>query len=343
MSAVWGISMRYLDNDTYRKDIRTAIEHTGNFEHFFNKTVLILGATGLIGSFITDCFLYADEELDAEIVIYAVSRNIGQLRSRFGSSYETYLNLMEADVAAMDIRVPSDYIIHAAGYGHPRAFRKTPVEVLLSNVVGTQKVLETAKLNIGCRVLYVSSGEAQEEADHLSVRACYPMGKRAAETLCISHREEYGTNVVIARPCHTFGANVTENDNRATAQFIASAVEGRTIEMYSAGEQVRSFAYVADCASGMLTALVKGQSGCVYGVSSGESCSVKDFADKCAAVGNCSVAMHVPTSVEKAEASPVKNQIVDNNGLRSLGWQPAFSISEGIRKSVQIIKEMSEQ
>lgn len=137
--------------------------------------------------------------------------------------------------------------------------------------MGTQKALEIAKLNTDCRMLYVSSGEAQEEVDHLSVRACYPMGKKAAETLCISHYKEYDTSVIIARPCHTFGANVMESDNRATAQFIASAVKGRNIAMYSAGEQVRTFSYVADTASGLLTALAAGQSGAVYGVSPGRA------------------------------------------------------------------------
>ena len=50
--------------------------------------MLILGASGLIGSFITDCFLYANKMLNAEIMIYAVSRNIEQLKKRFeGSSF----------------------------------------------------------------------------------------------------------------------------------------------------------------------------------------------------------------------------------------------------------------
>ena len=332
--------MRYLENAAYRSDIETAISHTKGFHDFFHKSVLILGASGLIGSFITDCFLYANDKLSAGISIYAVSRNIKQLKSRFGDVQDNCLNFIEADVTTMDIRMPFDYIIHAAGYGHPRAFREMPVEVLLSNVVGTQKALEIAKLNVTCRVLYVSSGEAQEEVDHISTRACYPMGKRAAETLCISYKKEYDVDVVIARPCHTFGANITENDNRAASQFIMSAAKGVNIEMYSMGEQVRTFSYVADCVSGLLTALAVGESGTVYGISTGESCSVKEFADKCAAAGNCRVKIHMPSNTESAEASPIKNQIVKNDAIRGLGWQPAFSIDEGIARSVRIVKEI---
>ena len=332
--------MRYLENAAYRSDIETAISHTKGFHDFFHKSVLILGASGLIGSFITDCFLYANDKLSAGISIYAVSRNIKQLKSRFGDVQDNCLNFIEADVTTMDIRMPFDYIIHAAGYGHPRAFREMPVEVLLSNVVGTQKALEIAKLNATCRVLYVSSGEAQEEVDHISTRACYPMGKRAAETLCISYKKEYDVDAVLARPCHTFGANMTENDNRAASQFIMSAAKGINIEMYSMGDQVRTFSYVADCVSGLLTVLAVGESGIVYGISTGESCSVKEFADKCAVAGNCRVEIHMPSNTESAEASPIKNQIVKNDAIRGLGWEPAFSIDEGIAQSVRIIKEI---
>ena len=332
--------MRYLNSETYRKNVKTAVEHIVGFDFFSNKSLLILGASGLIGSFITDCFLYANDKLSAGISIYAVSRDIKKLKSRFGDDQGNYLNFIETDVTTMDIKMPFDYIIHAASYGHPRAFREMPVEILLSNVVGTQKALEIAKLNATCRVLYVSSGEAQEEVDHISARACYPMGKRAAETLCISYKKEYDVDVVIARPCHTFGANITENDNRAASQFIMSAAKGINIEMYSMGDQVRTFSYVADCVSGLLTALAVGESGTVYGISTGESCSVKEFADKCAAAGKCRVEIHMPSNTESAEASPIKNQIVKNDAIRGLGWEPAFSIDEGIAQSVRIIKEI---
>ncbi len=334
--------MKYLENEAYCSDIKKTIEHSVDFSAFFNKKVLILGASGLIGSFITDCFLYANKMLNAEIMIYAVSRNIEQLKKRFEGSSGNNFNLIQADVCSLNNKLSVDYIIHAASYGHPQAFRETPVEVLLSNVLGTHKVLEIARQNIGCRVLYVSSGEVQEQVEHLSVRACYPIGKKAAETLCISYQKEYGVNVVIARPCHTFGANMTETDNRATAQFLKAAAKGIDIKMYSEGKQRRSFSYVADCVSGLLTVLADGTCGTVYGISSGEICTVKEFADKCAAIGKCRVEIHLPDKLEKAETSPICDQIVESQRLKALGWQPSFSIEEGIKESVKIIREVGD-
>lgn len=334
--------MRFLDNEIYRGDVGTAVRNVPGFDLLKNKKILVLGAAGLIGSFLTDCFLYANEYFDAGITIYAMGRSRERLEKRFGHGCCGGLQFMEADITDMSADICVDYIINAAGYGHPKAFRKMPAEVLLSNVIGTRNALEMARRNNKeCRFLCISTGEVQEYKEHLTVRACYPVGKMAAETLCLSYRQEYGTDAVIARPCHTFGANAAAHDNRAAAQFLLAAAQGNDIEMYSTGEQQRSFSYVADCASGLLTVLLNGKAGLVYGISSGESCTIKEFADKCANIGKCKIKLHTPAYNEKLEASPINKQIVSNDDLRKLGWRPAFTIDEGIVRAIEIIRKIN--
>ena len=331
--------MRYLENKTYREDMEAIMDHTRGFARLREKKILILGATGLIGSALTDCLRYANAVHGMDTRVYAASRHIEQLEQRFGEPDGKYLHFMETDVTRLKSSEPFDYIIPGAGYGHPGAFMEKPVEVLLSNVAGLHKVLETAGGNGQCRVLYLSSGEAGQEVDHLRTRACYPMGKKTAETLCLCYHKEYGTDVVIARPCHTFGPWVKMGDNRATAQFLAAAAAGRDIEMYSAGSQVRSFSYVADCVSGLLSALLLGESANVYGIAGGEACTVRKFAGYCAAAGGCRVTMHLPDAREKAQTSPIKDQIVENGALKGLGWSPCYTIEAGIARSVRMMRE----
>lgn len=327
--------MRYTGNKLYVADLEETINQTLNFEYFRNKKVLVLGATGLIGSFLVDCLLYANATRNMEIHVTAVSRSIARLQECFGSETAELL-FLEKDVSALEEAIQADVIIHAASSAHPQAFRVLPVETMLANMLGTYRVMEIARKNPQCRVLYVSSGEVQEEVDHLSVRACYPISKKAGETLCLSYIQEYGADVVIARPCHTFGPNVTVKDNRATAQFISCATKGTDIVLNSAGTQIRSFMYVADCVSGLLTAISCGTAGEVYNVSSDETCSIRQFAEKCADLAQRKVLNKEANKEEQAEASPIREQILDNASLKSLGWRPIYSIENGIAHSIRI-------
>lgn len=331
--------MRYLENELYLSDIRDTIGHTRNFDYFCGKKVLVLGATGLIGSFLVDCLTYAETERNLGLHVMAAGRSHERLKERFGEETDR-LHFLESDVTQLDPDIPADVIIHAASPANPRMFREKPVETMLANMLGTYRALETARKNAGCRFLYISSGEVQEEINHLSTRACYPVSKKAGETLCLSYLQEYQVDVVLSRPCHTFGANSTGEDNRATAQFIGCASSGRDIVMNSAGEQVRSFAYVADCVSGLLTVLTSGEAGEVYGIATDETCSIRQFAEKCAETAGRKVIVRNPNEAERAEASPIKGQVVDNVKLKELGWKPAFSIEQGIRQSIIIQKDI---
>ena len=332
--------MNDFQNRLYWSDIESVVRNTKNMNFFTGKNILILGASGLIGSFLADCLIYAIEAGMIASHIYVVSRNYSHLKKCFGNERE-YLHFLKGNVMSLEMELCPDIIINAASDACPRAFRKAPVEIMLANILGMQRTLDIARKTPSCRVLFVSSGEVQEEIDHLSPRACYPVGKKAGETLCLSYNYEYGTDVVILRPCHTFGPNITAEDNRAMAQFIASASRRQDIVMNSPGQQVRSFAYVADCVSGMLTALSCGKTGQVYGIASDEAYSIRQFADMCARAAGVNVAFKEADALERAEASPIRKQIVDNTELKRLGWSPLFSVEQGIEHTIRILQENS--
>jgi nucleoside-diphosphate-sugar epimerase len=329
--------MDYLKNEIYRSDVEKAVSNVGGLEYFNNRKVWVIGATGLIGSFIVDCLLCANERgIHADI--YAVSRDRKRLADRFAKETDG-LHFMESDVISLDAGIEADVMIHCASYAYPGAFREKPVETMLGNTIGTYRVMEAARNNPDCRVLYISSGEAQEQVDHLTVRACYPVGKMAAETLCLSYRQEYGVDVVIARLCHTFGGNFTKTDNRATVQFLTNAAMGRDIVLNSDGSQVRSYAYVPDGVSALLTVLVRGETGKVYGIATDEACSIREFAQMCGKAAGVQTLVREASAVEKQEATPIVRQIVDNTELKLLGWKPSFTIEQGIKHSIEIVRQ----
>ena len=91
-----------------------------------------------------------------------------------------------------------------------------------------------------------------------------------AENLCSSYWKQYGIESVIVRPCHTYGPCMTETDNRAHAQFFHNAIKGENIVLKSSGIQMRSYNYVADCVSALLSVLVQGNSGESYNLANPE-------------------------------------------------------------------------
>lgn len=330
--------MSFTMTPSYEEDLKRALSSIIGFDRLNGRRIMVLGATGLIGSFMTDCLTYA-ERGDAVISICAVSRNTDKLCERFGKE-EAFLSFVEADVSddsilkALDAFAP-DIVIHAASASYPAAFISKPAEIMKSNISGAANILEYIKDKNHARMVYVSSGEVLSRVDHTGERACYPVSKMAAETLCLSFVREYGTDVVIVRPCHTFGPYVTACDNHASAQFIRMAANGEDIVLKSAGTQRRTYAYVADCASGILTAAALGEKGGVYDIATDETLSIKEFAEACAEAAGTRVIAGEVSGQDIRERTNIDEQIMDYKGLSAIGWRPTFHLKDAIKRSVE--------
>ena len=345
--------MELLDCEQYRMDLRCCREHVLHLSRLAGKKLLVTGAGGMLGGFLVDVLCQACQEGNLDIGVYASGRDITRLERRFrGWGRLENLHLFRHDVMApiSSSMPPVDYVIHAAGNAFPKVLYQDPVGTIQANVQGTLHLLEFLRRNHGQRFLYVSTGEIYGQAapgldkfseddcgpvDILSPRSCYPLAKRCAENLCVSYREQFGVDCVIARPCHTYGANYTERDNRANVQFVDLAAQGKDIVMKSRGEQIRSYAYVADTISGMLSVLLTGKSGEAYNLSNSLGIvSVAGYAREVSRVADVSLRFEADDS----EASPFHRAVLDSRKLEALGWEPAFSLEEGVRHTVEIAR-----
>lgn len=352
----------YLQNETYRSDLINALNVTVNIQKLYHTSIMITGATGLIGSFAADMLLYANRTKDAEIEIYLLARDEKRLKERFASSFdEKRLHFIIQDVVnPLEFDIEVDYIIHAAGDGYPAAFREHPVETMTPALFGTYQLLQyalhTRKKDVLKRFLYVSSGEVygrltgsrhafkEEEygyLDSMAVRSCYPMAKRCAETLCVSFGKEYHIPIVVARPSHTYGACTSANDNRATVQFLKQAMKGERIILYSSGMSVRSYTYVADCVSGLFTILTSGVNGEAYNIANADSrISIAEFANILARQANTDWCFETSNENQKIEQTPIEYAILDSSKLEMLGWMGSYDINKGIKNMINIKREI---
>lgn len=350
----------YINNDLYKEDVMKAAEMVPEIERLYKKKFLITGATGLVASFLIDIFMYLNLEKKAEIQIVALGRDQHKLCDRFRSySEDDRLKFLVQDVCEpLKVQETFDYMIHAAGDGYPAAFRKNPVGTMMPALTGTYHVLEYARNNPNCRVVYVSSGEVYGQGQEhqsaftedycgpielLNPRSCYPSAKRAAETLCAAFLQQYQVDFVIARLGHTFGPNTTSYDNRANVQFINNVLNQEDIVLHSKGNQLRSYTYIADSAAGILTVLLEGRSGEAYNIArTNENITIADFASIVAEAGKRKCIYSKPNEIEKEEQTPIRYAVLDSVKLQKLGWHSFYPVKKGVCHTISILKDIRE-
>ena len=323
----------------------------------YNSSVLIAGGSGLIGSFMADMMLYANKHMNANITVYAMDLSAERLAARYEGIDTDKLRFVEHNVNELpDFDFAVDYIIHAASPAFPAAFNNDPVGTVMSNILGTKYLLDYGKDHGTKRMLYISSGEVYGQGDlslesfdetyagyvdPTSVRSCYPNGKRTAETLCVSYTKQFGIDTVIVRPSHTYGPTVTKADNRANAQFVNKGLAGEDIVLNSAGNQMRSYTYLADSASAIISVLTSGESGNAYNIANSASrTTIAGFAKEVASQTGTKVIFADPDEVAKAEMTPIAKQVLSSKKLEGLGWKGQFTVEEGIRHTLNIMREL---
>mgnify|MGYP003010059658 FL=1 len=341
-----------INNALYVEDLDNCINNTISFGILRNSKILITGATGLIGSFLVDVLHRANETHNINIKIYALGRNKKRFYQRFpyflGSDDVIFIEhdvIDTLDIGDSDI----DYCIHAASNAYPAVMYNDPVGTIMANVQGTYNLLDCLTRHNGKRFVFISSGEVYGTVistkefhenvsgivDLLNVRSCYPLSKRVAENLCVGYSTQYNLETVIVRPCHTYGPNNTQVDNRANVQFINNAAAKKNITLKSNGLQLRSYSYIADTCSGLLTVMINGNNKEAYNLSNSNSIiTIRGFAEIVAQ--QAGVELHFAS--DDTQPSPFDNAVLNNDKLKGLGWNAIYDINTGIEHTLNVVR-----
>jgi UDP-glucuronate decarboxylase len=324
------------------------------WDRFRDATVLVTGASGVIGGAVARVLCAANAAKDLGLTVVAQGRDPSK-----GRRLEAELG---ARFLAADVRELSpagsgldhaDFVVHAAAMTSSAQLVARPDEVLATAVEGTRNVLDLA-VELGVRgVVYVSSMEVYGQGltgvvteSHLGTldsddpRSSYPEGKRRAEALSTAYATEHGLHTTIARLGLTFGAGVPNDpaNTRVPLQFARSAMAGRDIELHTDGAGMTNVCYLADAVRALLLLATKGAAGEAYNVANPQaSMTIRQMAEVVArevAGGAINVVVKTPEDIERRGYAPPSSYRLGTDKIRALGWEPRYGMAAMYRRMI---------
>jgi dTDP-glucose 4,6-dehydratase len=329
-----------------------------DFSALHNASVLVTGATGLIGAQFVRLLLYLNRTQNAQITVYALIRNAGKAQKIFGSLYEKINSVMGDITQEPVIKGPIDYIIHGASITASKAFVETPVETIATAYLGTSAMLDFARKKQVKSFVYLSSMEVfgvtdtrlheVKESDYgyidiLDPRSSYSESKRMCECLCACYAKEYNVPVKIARLAQVVGAGVDYNDSRVGAQFARSVLENKDIVLKTEGKTLRPCIYTRDAIAGIITVLLKGVKGQAYSIANKNTAvTIREIAQMVAEkIAQNKIKVVFDISHIPAEYAPNLhlNLNVSTELIQSLGWSAEIGLEESYRRMIKSMEE----
>jgi nucleoside-diphosphate-sugar epimerase len=307
-------------------------------------TALVTGGAGFIGSHLSHALLddgwevYALDDLSTGSVA-----NVASLRDN--PCFHLVVESVLSPAVVSELVFKSDAVWHLAAAVGVRLIVEQPGRTLLTNVQGTETVLEYCA-RFDKPVLVTSSSEVvgdhpaeqqplREDTRRIygpttAKRWAYADSKALDEFLALALHEERDLRVVIARLFNTVGPRQSGEYGMVVPRFVGAALAGEPLEVHGDGNQTRCFCHVHDTARALVDLLEHGGLwGEIYNVGSTESLTINDLAERVLALtGSSSSLTYVPyEQVYGHGIEEMFHRIPDLGKIRAaIGWEPSIGL-----------------
>lgn len=309
------------------------------------KKILVTGGAGFVGSHLVDKLMMEGHEVTVLDNFFT-----GQKKNVAHWFHHPNFNLVVHDVTE-PIMIEVDEIYHLACPASPPHYQFNPVKTIKTSTMGTINMLGLAK-RVKAKILLTSTSEVygdpqvhpQSESywgnvNPIGPRSCYDEGKRVAETMMYSYRDQSHIDVRVARIFNTFGPRMHPNDGRVVSNFIIQALQKKPMTVYGEGDQTRSFQYVSDLVDG-LHLLMNGRYDGPVNLGNPDEFTMKDFAHY---VKKLTKSESEVRFLEKTQDDPSKRRPNISLAKEKLGWEPKVSVEEGLSKTVSYFQQVLDE
>lgn len=330
----------------YERDFAEMAEEDLPWERLRGKCILYTGATGFLGRYVvrTLCGLSRKKNLGLKLLLF---RRGGRRRDGLWEDPLPFpeVRWLEGEITRnfLPEEVRLDIIIHSASPANARAIAADPMGVVETNLMATHTLLERA-VETRAVFLYVSSGAVYPRREGLvpeeafsptqeggGGESFYGRCKAAGELLCETYRRGARLDCRVVRPFSIYGPGERLDSGRCFPDFLRRTLQGEPIEVRGPGTQMRSYCYLSDFTTGLLTVLLKGESA-VYNLGNEDNaCSIRALAEEISKWAGLPV---LPPALPLGRAGENDIYLPDTTKLRALGWRPRVGLDECIRRTL---------
>jgi len=314
--------------------------------------LLVTGGAGFIGShFVRETVKDRYPALaGAEVVVLDKLTYAGNLANLAPVAGSARLTVVEGDILdarlATELMDAADAVVHFAAESHVDRSILGAADFVMTNVVGTQTLLDAAlRVGVG-RFLHVSTDEVYgsidegswDEIQPLSPNSPYSASKASSDLLALAYSRTHGLDVAVTRCSNNYGPY--QFPEKVIPLFVTNLLDGMKIPLYGDGRNVRDWLHVDDHCAGIAVALTQGRAGEVYNIGGGTELSNLELTQ--IILEACGADWTAVERVPDRKGHDLRYSVDITKISDELGYRPRVPFDTGISETVTWYREHRE-
>jgi dTDP-glucose 4,6-dehydratase len=318
--------------------------------HPLNSHILVTGGAGFMGSsFIR--YLFEKDGFTGRITNLDLLTYAGNLDNVASVEKDGRYQFIQGDIRKADLleslEDSPDIIVHFAAETHVDRSIKSPQVFLETNVLGTYHLLEYVRKHPATHFHHISTDEVYgalglegvfSESSPYRPNSPYSASKASSDHLVRSYAETYGISTTLSHASNNYGP--CQYAEKFIPLMIEHAMQRKPLPVYGRGENRREWLFVEDHSAAIYAILSHGKKGEVYNVGGGNELRNIDLLHKILELMGDASLKSLITYVEDRPGHDFR-YAMQGDKIRALGWQPQWSLEEGLKETIRWMHEKS--